>query len=170
MKLTLNGKLVILTSMVLGLGIPSACIHANNNDNGCYYEYEEENNHPSVVHVTDYEYISLCNLVANEYGSDWVSVYDKGAVVATVIHRVWNGGWVASGCENNIINVISAPYQYDGAYCSWYYSDKVTDSVKEAVDYALNNMDVYEYYTDPQGEVHYNIQSFYGDGYYNYFY
>lgn len=124
----------------------------------------------TAISVTDYEYVSLCNLVAGEYGSDWVSVYDKGAVVATVIHRWWEGGWQGAGRQNTIINVITAPYQYDAAYCSYNYSSKVTQSVKDAVTYALNNIGDYEYYTDPQGNTHYNIKSFYGDGRYNYFY
>lgn len=123
-------------------------------------------NTPStVIQVTDYEYISLCNLVAGEYGSDWVSVYDKGAVVACVIHRMWDGRWGG----NDIISVINAPGQFDAKYCASYYTSKVTQSCKDAVTYALNNMDDYEYYVDPWGTSHYNIMSFWGDGTYNYF-
>ena len=33
--------------------------------------------------ITERERVLLCNVVANEYGSDWVSVYDKACVVAT---------------------------------------------------------------------------------------
>ena len=119
----------------------------------------------TVIEVTEYEYISLCNLVAGEYGSDWVSVYDKGAVVACVIHRMWDGRWGGT----DIISVINAPGQFDAKYCASYYTSKVTQSCKDAVTYALNNMDDYEYYVDPWGTSHYNIMSFWGDGTYNYF-
>lgn len=123
----------------------------------------------TVIAVTDYEYTILCNLVAGEYGSDWVSTYDKGAVVATVIHRVWEGTRWTGGLDGTIYNVIAAPYQYDGKYLSSSYSSKVTESCKEAVTYALNNMSAYDYYTNPDGTSVYMINSFCGDGKYNWF-
>lgn len=131
---------------------------------------EEETYTPSTaIQVTDYEYIILCNLVAGEYGSDWVSDYDKGAVVATVIHRMWEGTRWTNGADPTIYNVIAAPYQYDGKYLSYGYSDKVTESCKNAVTYALNNIGEYDYYTNPDGTTVYMINSFYGDGTYNWF-
>jgi hypothetical protein len=123
----------------------------------------------TAIAVTDYEYIILCNLVAGEYGADWVSTYDKGAVVATVIHRMWEGTRWTNGAPATIYNVIAAPYQYDGKYLSGSYSSKVTQSCKDAVTYALNNMSAYEYYTNPDGTSVYMINSFYGDGTYNWF-
>ena len=123
----------------------------------------------TAIAVTDYEYIILCNLVAGEYGSDWVSTYDKGAVVATVIHRMWEGTRWTGGAPATIYNVIAAPYQYDGKYLSGSYSSKVTQSCKDAVTYALNNIGDYDYYTNPNGTSVYMINSFYGDGTYNWF-
>lgn len=123
----------------------------------------------TAISVTDYEYTILCNLVAGEYGSDWVSIYDKGAVVATVIHRMWEGTRWTNGAEATIYNVIAAPYQYDGKYLSSSYSSKVTQSCKDAVTYALNNIKDYDYYTNPNGTTVYMINSFYGDGTWNYF-
>lgn len=123
----------------------------------------------AAIQVTDYEYVILCNLVAGEYGSDWISTYDKGAVVATVIHRMWEGTRWTNGAPATIYNVISAPYQYDGKYLSGSYSSRVTQSCKDAVTYALNNISAYEYYTNPDGTSVYMINSFYGDGTYNWF-
>jgi hypothetical protein len=123
----------------------------------------------TAIAVTDYEYIILCNLVAGEYGSDCVSVYDKGAVVATVIHRLWEGTRWTGGASASIYNVIAAPYQYDGKYLAGYYSPNVTQSCKDAVTYALNNIHDYDYYTNPDGTSIYMINSFYGDGRYNWF-
>ena len=123
----------------------------------------------TVIAVTDYEYVILCNLVAGEYGSDWVSTYDKGAVVATVIHRLWEGTRWTGGQSASIYNVIAAPYQYDGKYLSGSYSSRVTQSCKDAVTYALNNMSAYDYYTNPDGTSIYMINSFCGDGTYNWF-
>lgn len=123
----------------------------------------------TAISVTDYEYIMLCNLVAGEYGSDWVSTYDKGAVVATVIHRMWEGTRWTNGAPASIYNVIAAPYQYDGKYLSGSYSSRVTQSCKDAVTYALNNIGDYDYYTNPDGTTVYMINSFYGDGTYNWF-
>jgi hypothetical protein len=111
----------------------------------------------------------LCNLVAGEYGSDWVSTYDKGAVVATVIHRMWEGTRWTYGAPASIYNVIAAPYQYDGKYLSGTYSSKVTQSCKDAVTYALNNISDYDYYCNPDGTSVYMINSFRGDGTYNWF-
>lgn len=123
----------------------------------------------TAIAVTDYEYIILCNLVAGEYGSDCVSVYDKGAVVATVIHRLWEGTRWTGGASASIYNVIAAPYQYDGKYLAGYYSSSVTQSCKDAVTYALNNIHDYDYYCNPDGTSVYMINSFCGDGRYNWF-
>ena len=133
------------------------------------YEEPTPTTTDTAIAVTDYEYIMLCNLVAGEYGSDWVSTYDKGAVVATVIHRMWEGTRWTYGAPASIYNVIAAPYQYDGKYLSGSYSSIVTQSCKDAVTYALNNISAYDYYTNPDGTSVYMINSFTGDGTYNWF-
>ena len=133
------------------------------------YEAPEPATTDTAIAVTDYEYIMLCNLVAGEYGADWVSTYDKGAVVATVIHRLWEGTRWTGGAPASIYNVIAAPYQYDGKYLSGSYSSKVTQSCKDAVTYALNNIHEYDYYCNPDGTSIYMINSFCGDGRYNWF-
>ena len=111
----------------------------------------------SLQYITDEERIYLCNTVAQEYGSDWVSLYDKACVVATVMNRVYDGGWT-NGLPSTVYNVLTAPYQYNPAYAVPYYRSNVTQSCIDAV----------EYYFEHQGDFpHYT--SFWGDGRYNYF-
>ena len=111
----------------------------------------------SLQYVTEEERIYLCNTVAYEYGSDWVPLYDKACVVATVMNRVHDGGWT-NGLPSTVYNVLTAPYQYNPVYATPYYSYNVTQSCIDAV----------EYYFEHQGDFpHYT--SFWGDGRYNYF-
>ncbi len=110
----------------------------------------ETNNLP----ITDYERILLRNVVANEYGSDWVSVPEKAKVVATVMNRVNSPSY-----PNTIEGVLTQPYQFSGYYASNYEWNTVTDSVREAVDYYFNHSDEFGSYT-----------GFWGDGTYNHFY
>lgn len=105
-------------------------------------------------YITDYEHILLANCVANEYGSDWVSVYDKACVVAVVINRVNSDRW-----PNTIEGVLTQPDQFTGYWTCGYYWDKTTQSCKDAVDYYFSHQDEFPYYT-----------GFWGDGTYNHFY
>ena len=113
--------------------------------------------HAALNYVTEEERIYLCNTVAQEYGSDWVSLYDKACVVATVMNRVHDGGWT-NGLPSTVYNVLTAPYQYNPAYAVPYYRWNVTQSVIDSVDYYFENQDMFPHYT-----------SFQGDGTYNYF-
>lgn len=104
--------------------------------------------------ISDYERTLLCNVVAREYGSDCVSVYDKACVVATVMNRVNSPQF-----PDTIEGVLTQPYQFSGYYACDYEWSNVTDSVRESVDYYFNH----------QGEFG-NYLYFYGDGTRNYFY
>lgn len=104
--------------------------------------------------ITEYERTLLRNVVANEYGSDWVSVSEKAKVVATVMNRVNSPQF-----PNTIESVLTQPYQFSGYYASNYEWGTVTDSVREAVDY---------YFEHP--EEYGNYLYFWGDGQYNHFY
>ena len=110
---------------------------------------------------TESERILLVNLVAREYGADWISVEEKAKVVAVVMNRV-----NSSQFPNNIWDVIHQSGQFEDYYTScWdlsntYYSYQVTDSVVQAVDYYFNNTWTFDS----------NIMYYYGDGRYNYFY
>lgn len=115
---------------------------------------------PSVDNgfITEEERIYLCNAVGSEYGSDWVSIYDKALVVDTIMTRVYNGGWT-NGLESNVYNVLTAPGQYNPWYAEGYYHDNVTESCIDAVEYYFLHMDEFPHYT-----------SFWGDGVENHFY
>lgn len=104
--------------------------------------------------ISDYERILLCNVVAREYGSDWVSVYDKACVVATVMNRVNSPQF-----PNTIEGVLTQPQQFSGYYACNYEWSNVTDSVRESVDYYFNHQNEFGSYL-----------YFYGDGTRNYFY
>lgn len=103
--------------------------------------------------ITERERVLLCNVVANEYGSDWVSVYDKACVVATVMNRVND-----SRFPNDIESVLTQPYQFSGYWASDSYYSTVTDSCVEAVNY---------YFAHPEEFGSYLY--FEGDGTRNYF-
>lgn len=116
--------------------------------------------YPSVAngYITEEERIFLCNTVGTEYGSDWVSLYDKAMVVDTVMTRVDQGCWT-NGLESNVYNVLTAPNQYNPWYAEGHYHDCVTQSCIDAVEYYFQHRDEFPHYT-----------SFYGDGVENHFY
>jgi hypothetical protein len=111
----------------------------------------------SLNFITDTERIYLCNTVGAEYGSDWVSLYDKACVVATVMNRVYDGGW-SNGLPSTVYNVLTAPYQYNPNYAVPYYRDNVTQSCIDAVEYYFEHQSEFPHYT-----------SFCGYGRVNYF-
>lgn len=114
--------------------------------------------HYSLNFITEDERVYLCNVVGSEYGSDWVSLYDKACVVATVMNRYYDGGWQGYGRANTIYNVITAPGQYNPNYAVNYYRWNVTESCIQAVDYYFENQSTFPHYT-----------SFWGDGRVNHF-
>jgi hypothetical protein len=107
----------------------------------------------SGLPITETERILLCNLVGREYGSDYISVYEKAKVVAVVMNRVND-----SRFPNTIYEVLTQPYQFSGYIPNYSYTYQVTDSVVQAVDY---------YFAHP--EEFGNWLYFYGDGTWNYF-
>lgn len=104
--------------------------------------------------VSKNDFVQLCNLVGREYGSDFVPEKEKALVCLTVLNRVESEHF-----PDTIEAVISQPGQYEGELSRGYYSDKVTESVREAVMMTLN------------GEIEPNDYIFYwGDGRTNHFY
>jgi hypothetical protein len=116
--------------------------------------------YPSVAngYITEEERIFLCNTVGTEWGSDWVSLYDKAMVVDTVMTRVEEGCWT-NGLESTVYNVLTAPNQYNPWYAEPVLHDNVTQSCIDAVEYYFQHRDEFPHYT-----------SFYGDGVENHFY
>lgn len=112
----------------------------------------------SLNYITDAERIMLCNVVGGEYGSDWVSLYDKACVVAVVMNRYYDGGWQGAGRANTISNVLTAPGQFAVHYANTTYNSNVTQSCKDAVEYYFENQSLFPHYI-----------SFWGDGTCNHF-
>jgi len=124
------------------------------------FEPNDYGYYPSVAngYITEEERIFLCNTVGTEWGSDWVSLYDKAMVVDTVMTRVEEGCWT-NGLESTVYNVLTAPNQYNPEYAEPWYHDNVTQSCIDAVEYYFQHRDDFPHYT-----------SFYGDGVENHFY
>lgn len=108
----------------------------------------------SYLPIQECERILLCNLVAREYGSDYVPVAEKAKVVAVVMNRVNSPNF-----PNTIYEVLTQPDQFSGYLASDYYTSAVTDSVIESVDYYFNHT----------SEFSSSIFYFEGDGTWNYF-
>lgn len=123
-------------------------------------EYIEETapaNSGNAISVSDSDYILLCNCVAHEAGSDWITAYNKALVVEVIMNRV-----NSSAYPDTIYGVITQNGQFSG--CWNYanlgtYSSKVTDLVKEGVDMYLNDPDSFNH----------GYTGFWGDGSQNHF-
>lgn len=102
---------------------------------------------PTNLPITERERVLLCNVVANEYGSDWVSVYDKACIVATVMNRVNNAQF-----PNDIESVLTQPYQFSGYWASDSYYSTVTDSCVEAVNYYFEHPEEFGSYLYFEGD------------------
>ena len=104
--------------------------------------------------ITNSEFIMLANLVAHEYGANWVATKEKAKVVATVMNRVR---------DKRFPNTIKAVILQKNQYC-WvpdsYYWKRTTQGCKDAVTY---------YFTH-QSEFSTKINSFVGNGRTNRFY
>ena len=99
----------------------------------------------------------LCNVVAQEYGADYVDIPEKAKVVEVIMNRVYSESY-----PNTIYDVLTQPGQFSGinSYLTGeYFTSNVTDSVKSAVNYYFENTALFQ-----DGYL-----SFSGDGYWNYF-
>lgn len=97
-------------------------------------DYEPVN---SSVADADADYVLLCNAVAHEAGSNWISTSEKAKVAEVILNRVNSGSY-----PDSVYGVITQKGQFSG--CWNYanldgYSNKVTDDVKTAVDMALSS-------------------------------
>ena len=107
--------------------------------------------------LTEAEYIMICNCVAYEYGSNWVSEYEKSKVVEVIMNRVHSDRY-----PNTIYGVLTQPRQFSGVWNYinlGTYSKKVTQSVKDAVNLYFSNPSAYNH----------GYTRFEGDGTWNYF-
>lgn len=102
----------------------------NTNDDDLNAESTETET--NIKYVSDLEYIMLCNCVAYEAGSDWISTYDKSKVVEVIMNRVESPDF-----PNTIYEVLTEEGQFSGVYNYIYlteYSHRVTDDVIVAVN------------------------------------
>ena len=104
--------------------------------------------------ITQAEFYMLANLVAHEYGADWVSLHEKAKVVATVMNRVR-----MSRFPNTVREVILQRNQYCWVPDSYYWK-RTTQSCKDAVTYYFNH----------KSEFSTSITSFRGNGRVNIFF
>jgi hypothetical protein len=107
--------------------------------------------------ISDSDFILLCNCVAHEAGSNSISIEEKAKVVEVIMNRVADPRF-----PNSIRGVITQPSQFTGS--SKYsalssYSSKVTNMVKESVNYYFSN----------KSEFNHGYLYFYGDGKQNHF-
>ncbi|MBQ8921227.1 MAG: cell wall hydrolase [Oscillospiraceae bacterium] len=111
----------------------------------------------NAITVTQAEYYMLCNVVAHEYGADWVPVEEKALVAEVIMNRVNSPLF-----PNTIYGVLTQKNQFSGLQKLielGTFSSQVTDSVKAAVDL---------YLSDPSQFDH-GYLFFSGDGTRNYF-
>ena len=116
----------------------------------------EMNNNSYSYAVTDSDYILLCNCVAHEAGSSWISESEKAMVAEVILNRVNSPLY-----PGTIYGVITQNGQFSGCwgYANLgYFSSEVSQSVKNAVSDYLNGL----YYN--HGYI-----SFWGDGSNNHF-
>lgn len=102
---------------------------------------DKERYHAANEYVTEEERILLVNIVASEYGSDWVSVSEKAKIVAVVMNRVnenYNG-------KTTIYDVLTDYGQFQGySPQSWFYRS-TTPTCIDAVDYYFLHKDEWQY-------------------------
>ena len=108
--------------------------------------------------ISDEDFILLCNAVAHEAGSCWISETDKAKIVEVIMNRVSSPIY-----PDTIYGVLTQRNQFSGA--SSYvnlgtFSSAVTESVKSAV---------LLYFADPS-QFNDGYLSFYGNGSQNIFY
>lgn len=117
---------------------------------------DRERYHTALEYVTEEERIYLINVVASEYGSDWVSVSEKAKVVAVVMNRLRNGYW-----GDSIYSVLAYPGQFQGYSIQSTFYRSTTPTCIDAVDYYFIHQDEWQY----QGIMYIS-----GGGTYNTFY
>lgn len=128
-----------------------------NNGYSWYSSYADDaaRYHEALNYVSETERIWLCNITANEYGSDYVPVAEKAKVVAVVMNRLYNGYW-----GNSIQSVLEYPGQFSGYWTQYSFYWKVTPSCIDAVDYYFAHSNEWQYK---------DIKYISGDGRWNYF-
>ena len=113
-------------------------------------EYVEPEPEIVTLSISDYDFTLLCEIVEHEAGSDRIGTWDKACVAAGVMNRVKD-----SRFPDTVYGVLTQPKQFEGYYpgCTSYRQGAI-----DAVNYYLSHPDEFG-----------TINSWYGDGYRNYF-
>lgn len=128
--------------------------------NECEYSWSSDGEYwyfePSGWVLDNQSYYVLCNCVAHEAGSDWISTYNKALVCEVIFNRLNDWGY------NSVYDVVAAPNQFTGsdgyAYLNT-YSSEVNDNVISAVAYYCSYPEIFT-----EGYFYFT-----GDGYQNHF-
>ena len=118
---------------------------------GEYWYFE-----PSGWVLDNQSYYVLCNCVAHEAGSNWISTYNKALVCEVIFNRLNYWGY------NSVYDVVAAPNQFTGSGGYVYlntYSGEVNDDVISAVAYYCSYPEIFT-----EGYLYFT-----GDGYQNHF-
>lgn len=107
--------------------------------------------------ISDEEYVVLCNVVAHEAGSNWISENEKAKVVEVIMNRV-----DSSLFPNTITEVLTQPGQFTGSE-SYAFNGEYISAVTEAVHNAVR-LYFHERSSFSEGYLY-----FWGDGRQNHF-
>lgn len=128
-----------------------------------YYEYSWSTDgeywyfEPSGWILDNETYYTLCNCVANEAGSYWITEYDKALVCEVIYNRLHDWGY------STVHEVVAAPNQFTNSYkyinLTDQYYEFVNDQVISAVAFYCSYPEIFT-----EG-----YHSFTGDGYQNKF-
>ena len=113
-----------------------------------YHPYIEFNN--SVL-IDDYSRQLLAEITYHEAGSDWISIYNKARIVSGVMNRVCDTRFPCT-----VYEVLTQEGQFEGY---WPGCCVPTKDCYAAVDYYFTHINEFD-----------SCNSWYGDGYQNYFY
>lgn len=117
-----------------------------------YHPYTNNvQNDENLILIEDYTKQLLAEITYHEAGSDWISLYDKARVVSAVWERVCD---LRFPCT--VYDVLTQEGQFEGY---WPGCCTPTPECYDAVDYYFSHMNDFD-----------DCNSWYGDGYQNYFY
>lgn len=140
--------------------IPEPVAETESSQNEYEYSWSSDGEYwyfePSGWVLDNQSYYVLCNCVAHEAGSNWISTYNKALVCEVIFNRLNYWGY------NSVYDVVAAPNQFTGSGGYVYlntYSGEVNDNVISAVAYYCSYPEIFT-----EGYMYFT-----GDGYQNHF-
>lgn len=112
----------------------------------------------TTIGISDSDYTLLCKIVASEYGG-MADIYERAKIVASVMNQVKDPGF--PNTVEAALDRSCAPWGFN-KYAEYFCGNSVHySSMSDAVDYYLNNPDLFANWT---------CNSWWGDGTWNHFY